>query len=65
MNAAVVPPPDYAGLVGCAALGGLITQSSPRYYAQRRVGCRGFYAPCVCGMLFTWEQEAWRIKRAA
>jgi hypothetical protein len=30
MKAAVVPPPDYAELVGCAALGGLSGQGSPR-----------------------------------
>jgi hypothetical protein len=28
MNAAAALPPDYAGLEGCAALGGLSTQSS-------------------------------------
>jgi hypothetical protein len=34
MEAALVPPPEYAGRVGCAALGGLITQSSPRCGVQ-------------------------------
>jgi hypothetical protein len=54
MKAAIIPPPEYAGLVGCAALGGLLTLSSPRCYAQAGVGCRGFLCR-LCGYVFMAE----------
>jgi hypothetical protein len=54
MNATVVPPSDYAGLVGCAALGELSTMGSPRCYAQPRAGCRVFLRR-LCGYIFMVE----------
>jgi hypothetical protein len=56
MEAAVVPPPEYAYLVGCAALGGLSTQRSPRCYTQPGAGCRGFYAPSFTGRVLPWDR---------
>jgi hypothetical protein len=35
MNAAAIPPPKYDRREGCAALGGLTTQSSPRCFTVR------------------------------
>ena len=44
MEAAATPPPKYAYLEGCAALGGLGTLSSPRCFILRVNAdvCRGY-----------------------
>ncbi|MDR0760593.1 MAG: hypothetical protein LBF74_10895, partial [Treponema sp.] len=44
MNAVAMPPPKYDRREGCAALGGLTTQSSPRCFTVRVdvTVCRGY-----------------------
>jgi hypothetical protein len=54
-QAAVVPPPEYAGLVGCAALGGLSALGSPRCLYRRGRGAGVFMRRAFAEYVLTLE----------
>jgi hypothetical protein len=65
MEAAIKLPPEYEGLEGYAALGGLSTMGSPRGYTQPGAGYRGSCWQWLLRIMYHrqkghCQQEGWR-----